>query len=318
MKIALATTGGDAPGMNAAIRSVVRLATEMGHQVYGIRRGYCGLIERDWWAMGPRDVSGIVNQGGTILRTLRCPYVETEEGLSKACEALSNFDALIVIGGDGSIRGGWALHERCGIKVVAVPASIDNDIAGTDTTIGFDTAVNTAVEAIDKIRDTATSHERVFVVEVMGRARGFLAVSVALAAGAEMVLIPEHPFTLSEIESSLDEGEKKGKSSSIIVMAEGAGYAPSLVERLARDRNYSVRLSVLGYMQRGGNPTATSRLLGALFGEEALHAAEDDREQAWLVASVDGKVVHRPLVDALKPKDGPDMRMFDLVSRLAV
>ncbi len=318
-KIAVATTGGDAPGMNAAIRAITRLAEGTDMKIIGVHRGYCGLIEEDFEELNSRSVSGIVNLGGTILRTVRCPEMETDEGIKKASESLkkNKIDGLIVIGGDGSFRGAMALHKASGIPVVGVPASIDNDINGTDNTIGFDTAVNTALSAIDKIRDTATSHERLFVVEVMGRKRGFLALSVGLAAGAEIILVPEIPFTIDELEQTLEEGRKKGKRSSIVVMAEGAGDSRLLTERIAKDLNYEARLSVLGYMQRGGIPTATSRILANRFGEAAVNVISKDKG-AKMVGIEGNSIVVRPLSYAFEKPKPLDESLYTLSKNLAV
>ncbi|MDP7976088.1 MAG: 6-phosphofructokinase [Thermoprotei archaeon] len=318
-KIAIATTGGDAPGMNAAIRAITRLAEGADIKVIGVHRGYCGLIEEDFEELNPRSVSGIVNMGGTILRTVRCPEMETEEGIEKASDSLkkNGIDGIIVIGGDGSFRGAMALYKASGIPVVGVPATIDNDINGTDSTIGFDTAVNTALTAIDKIRDTATSHERVFVVEVMGRRRGFLALSVGLAAGAEVILVPEVAFTIDEVEQALEEGRKRGKHSSIIVMAEGAGDSRLLTERIAKDLNYEARLSVLGYMQRGGSPTAISRILANRFGEAAINTIS--REKGAKMVGIEGNtIVSRPLSYAFERPKPLDLSLYTLSKNLAV
>jgi len=318
-KIAIATTGGDAPGMNAAIRAVVRLAESMDFTVVGIHRGYCGLIEEDFEELNARSVSGIINLGGTILRTIRCPEMETPEGISKASENLkkNNIDGMIVIGGDGSFRGAWALNKESGVPVVGIPATIDNDINNTDTTIGFDTAVNTALNAIDKIRDTATSHERVFVVEVMGRKRGFLALYVGLAAGAEIILAPEVPFLVDDLEQTLEEGRKKGKHSSIIVMAEGAGDSRLLTERIAKDLNYEARLSVLGYMQRGGNPTATSRILANRFGESAVQLISEGKG-AKMVGIQGNSIISKPINQAWETPKKLDLSLYNLANKLAV
>jgi 6-phosphofructokinase 1 len=271
-KIGVVTAGGDAPGMNAAIRSVVRTAIFNGLNVVGIERGYAGLIEGKIRPLNARSVSGIINRGGTVLKTARCEKIRTEEGVKKAADNLkvNKIDGLIVIGGDGSFRGASELYDASGIPVVGVPATIDNDVAGTDTTIGFDTAVNTALFTIDRIRDTATSHERVFVVEVMGRKRGFLALAVGFAEGAEFILIPELKFDIEAICKKLKEGRKKGKTSEIIVMAEGAGDSSLIVKEIKRRTGYDVRLTILGHALRGGAPTAQSRILANQFGAHAV------------------------------------------------
>src|SRR3989304_5116956 len=271
-KIAVATAGGDAPGMNAAIRSVVRTALFNGLAVMGVERGYAGLIAGKMRSLDIRSVSGIINRGGTMLRTARCEEIKTNQGIQKAARTLRThkIDGFVVIGGDGSFRGASELYEVSHVPVIGVPATIDNDVFGTDTTVGFDTAVNTALFTIDRIRDTATSHERVFVVEVMGRKRGFLALEVGLAEGAEFILIPEIEYDLQDVCRKIEQGRTKGKKSEIIVMAEGAGDSATIVEHIEKERGYDVRLTVLGHAQRGGAPTARSRILGNQFGAHAV------------------------------------------------
>ncbi|MEM2567925.1 MAG: 6-phosphofructokinase [Conexivisphaerales archaeon] len=271
-KIGVITAGGDAPGMNAAIRSIVRTAIFHGLKVVGVERGYAGLIKGKIRSLDARSVSGIINLGGTMLKTARCEKIKTEEGIRKAADTLKSnkIDGLIVIGGDGSFRGAGEIYKASGIPVVGVPATIDNDVAGTDTTIGFDTAVNTALFTIDRIRDTATSHERVFLVEVMGRKRGFLALAVGFAEGAEFILIPEIKFDIEAICKKLKQGRKKGKTSEIIVMAEGAGDSSQIVKEIKERTRYDVRLTVLGHALRGGPPTAQSRVLANQFGAYAV------------------------------------------------
>jgi 6-phosphofructokinase 1 len=273
-RIGVVTAGGDAPGMNAAIRAVVRSATYYNFEVVGIERGYAGLIEGRYRVLDRRSVSGIINVGGTILRTVRCKEIMTDEGMDKAAEFLKsiNVEGLVAIGGDGTFRGASRLYEESGIPMIGIPATIDNDVSGTDTTIGFDTAVNVALDAIDKIRDTATSHERIFVVEVMGRRRGFLALEVGLAGGAEIILIPEIKIDLDKICERIKRDREEGKISEIIVMAEGAGDSRLVTEYIAKETGYEVRLTVLGYIQRGGTPTARSRVLACQFGNKAIES----------------------------------------------
>lgn len=271
-KIGVVTAGGDAPGMNAAIRSVVRTAIFNGLEVAGIERGYAGLIEGKIHSLDVRSVSGIINRGGTILKTVRCEEMKTDQGIQRAALALEahRIDGLVVIGGDGSFRGASELHHACGVPVIGVPATIDNDVFGTDITIGFDTAVNTALFTIDRIRDTATSHERVFVVEIMGRKRGFLALAVGFAEGAEFILVPEIKHDLEFICNRLRQGRNKGKTSEIIVMAEGVGNSSLIAEEIRKRTGYDVRLTVLGHALRGGPPTAESRILANQFGAYAV------------------------------------------------
>ena len=271
-RIGVVTAGGDAPGMNAAIRAIVRSAVYNGLEVIGIERGYAGLLEGEYRILDRRSVSGIINLGGTILRTIRCKEIKTDEGIEKAAEFLKEIriEGLIAIGGDGTFRGASRLYRASGIPMIGVPATIDNDVSGTDTTIGFDTAVNTALNAIDKIRDTATSHERIFIVEVMGRYRGFLALEVGLAGGAEIILIPEIKLDLNKICERIKRDREEGKISEIIVMAEGAGDSRLVTEHIAKETGYNVRLAVLGHIQRGGAPTARSRILACEFGHKAV------------------------------------------------
>lgn len=282
-RIAVLTSGGDAPGMNAAIRAVVRTGLHHGLTVMGISRGYAGLIEGDMVEMTTRSVGDIIQRAGTILRSARSAEFRTEEGQRKAVEQLKahGIEGLIVIGGDGSFRGAQKL-AHLGFPTIGIPGSIDNDIPCTEYTLGFDTAVNTALDALTKIRDTASSHGRVNVIEVMGRNTGFIALAAGLAGGAEYILIPEAPYDLDEMSRSIIEGYRRGKTHSIVVVAEGVGgYHPpeeegslSIGFRLGREiqelTGLETRVTVLGYIQRGGAPTALDRLLGTRFGVRAV------------------------------------------------
>ncbi|MFB0569001.1 MAG: ATP-dependent 6-phosphofructokinase [Nitrososphaeria archaeon] len=270
--IGLLTSGGDAPGMNTAIRAVVRAAAYRNLRVSGFKRGYLGLINNEALALTSRAVSGIVNLGGTMLKTARCEEMKTRKGLQKAAAVLhdNRLDGLIVIGGDGSLTGADQLQRISGIPVIGIPSTIDNDVAGTDLTVGFDTAVNNALTEIDKIRDTATSHERLFIVVVMGRTRGFIALEVGLASGAEIILVPEIKYDPCSVAEEMAEARKSGKMSSIIVMAEGAGDPSLLAQELAETAGYDVRMTVLGHVQRGGSPTADDRVLASLYGVAAV------------------------------------------------
>ena len=272
-RIGVLTSGGDAPGMNAAIRSVVRYGVHHKLEVIGIFRGYAGLINGDLKPLDHRSVSGIINRGGTILETARCDEFLTEEGRRKAVEVLkrNKIDALVVIGGDGTYRGAIQLWDKWHIPCVGVPATIDNDLNGTDITIGADTAINTALEAIDKIRDTATSMKRIFVVEVMGRDSGFIAVNVALAGGAEEVLIPESSYDVEEMCQDIVEGNRRGKNSWIIIVAEGAAKADKVAEKITEITGLETRVTVLGHIQRGGAPTARDRILATRLGATAVN-----------------------------------------------
>jgi len=304
MRIAVLTTGGDAPGMNAAIRAVVRRALSLDWEVWGIERGFQGMFEDDFHRMDHGSVSGIVNHGGTILKTLRCPGFRQEEFRRECYRKLEQrqIEGLVVIGGDGSLSACRTISLETKMPISFVPASIDNDIAGTDETIGFDTAVNTALDAIDKIRDTATSHERVFLVEVMGREGGFLALAVGIAAGAEIILVPEIPFKTEEVIAQFLEGRKKGKRSMIAVIAEGAAEVSTLAGEIQAGYPGEVRYSVLGYVQRGGAPSARSRHLAFIFGARAVEALSEGKG-AFFIGLEDNKVVTRNLLDTCKKKE---------------
>jgi len=270
--IGIVTSGGDAPGMNAAIRAVTRIAHSKNLKILGFQRGWEGLLTNSFRCLNSRNVGGIIQLGGTILYTSRCPEFKTEEGLTKAAETLAtnNVDGLVVIGGDGSFRGALELSKKTRTLLVGIPATIDNDVYGIEETIGFDTAVNTAVSEIDKIRDTAISHERIFIVEVMGRQRGFLATTVGISVGAEIILIPEDKCKMEHVVEIVRENARKGKRAGIIVAAEGCGRVSEIAKEIEEKTGTEVRLSILGYAQRGGSPTARSRLLASLFAEKAV------------------------------------------------
>ena len=271
-RIAVLTTGGDAPGMNAAIRSVVRYGINSDLEVIGIFRGWWGLINEEMKVLNHRSVSGIIDQGGTILKTARCVEFETEEGQQKAFNMIKRnaIDGLVVIGGDGSFRAAHIFGAKYNVPCIGIPASIDNDINGIDMTIGWDTAINTALAAIDNIRDTATSMERIFVVEVMGRGSGAIALAVALAGGCEDAIIPERKFNLEVMCHDIVHGNIRGKISWIIVVAEGAGSAEEIAKKITDMTTLETRAVVLGHVQRGGRPTATSRDLALRLGQEAV------------------------------------------------
>jgi 6-phosphofructokinase 1 len=271
-RIAVLTTGGDAPGMNAAIRAVVRYGLYNKLEVMGVFRGWWGLINEELKLLEHRSVSGIINQGGTILKTARCPEFHTEEGLKRAYATLKKYsiDGMIAIGGNGSFRALHEFYKKYKVPCIGIPASIDNDINGIDATIGTDTAVNTALSAIDNIRDTATSLERVFVVEVMGREFGFIALTVALAGGCEEVIIPERKLDLEAVCNDIVQGNLMGKMSWIIVVAEGAGHAEEIAKKITEITGLETRAVVLGHVQRGGRPTAVSRDLALNLGKAAV------------------------------------------------
>ncbi len=276
-KIGVLTSGGDGPGMNAAIRAVTRYALHYNIEVAGIMRGYQGLMEEDIVPLNHRSVSNVINKGGTILKTARSKEFSTDEGKAKAAEVLRKFaiDGLIVIGGDGSYRGASRLYENFGIPTIGLPGTIDNDLNGTDQTIGCSTAINTALESIDKIRDTAQSMERIFVVEVMGNKSGYIAMEVALAAGAEDVIIPERNFDYEAMHQEILQGNKRGKISWILIVAEGAAMAPVVAEHITRSTGLESRFVVLGHVQRGGTPSGQDRILSTRLGAAAVQLLLD-------------------------------------------
>ncbi|MFC1592439.1 6-phosphofructokinase [Candidatus Omnitrophota bacterium] len=271
-RIGILTSGGDAPGMNAAIRSAVRYAIHNKLEVRGILRGYTGLINQELQELSHRSVSNIINRGGTVLKTDRCKEFLTEQGQNKAVDVIkkNHIDGLVLIGGNGTYQGGIALEKKWNVPCVGVPGTIDNDINGTDSTIGADTAVNTALDAIDKIRDTATSMERIFVVEVMGRDCGFIALQAALAGGAEDALVPEAKFDIQDMCKDITEGNKRGKISWIVITAEGAAKAEDVAAQIRQKTSLEARVVVLGHIQRGGVPTAKDRILATRLGVAAV------------------------------------------------
>lgn len=272
-RIGVITSGGDAPGMNAAIRAVVRASLARDVEVVGYHHGYEGIINGEAVPMDSKAVGGIIGKGGTVLRSARSKRFRTDEGRQTAVASLrtEGIQGLVVIGGDGSLAGALKLHEEFDFPVMGVPGSIDNDISGTDYSVGFDTAVNTAVEAIDRVRDTAYSHERVFVIEVMGRSNGFIALEAGLAGGAEAILIPEVPFSLVDICNSLRAAYTRGKKSSIIVVAEGASRAGDVKTFIEKNTGFDARDLVLGHMQRGGSPSSFDRVLALQLGSMAAN-----------------------------------------------
>jgi 6-phosphofructokinase 1 len=316
--IGVVTSGGDAPGMNATIRAVTRIAHSKGLQVLGFERGWDGLLTNTFKRLTPRSVGGIIQLGGTMLHTLRCPGFEEEEGVETAAETLSlnNVDGLVVIGGDGSFRGALDLSRKSDALFVGIPATIDNDVFGTDETVGFDTAVNTAVSAIDKIRDTAISHERIFIVEVMGRKRGFIALEVGISVGAEVILVPENECKMEDILDIIKENTRKGKKAGIIVAAEGVGDTGEIGQQIEEHTGSEVRRSILGYAQRGGSPTARSRMLAGLFAEKAVELLCD--EQGNRVAGLQhGTITSVDLKETCEKRKPLDMRLMKLAEMLA-
>lgn len=319
--IAVLTSGGDAPGMNAAIRAVVRTATYENVRVSGVYRGYQGLMEGDIEEMGPRSVANIIQRGGTILRTARCiPFFEAE-GRAKAAANLHKHgvEGLVVIGGDGSFRGASKLYEEHGLPVVGIPGTIDNDIYGTDVSVGFNTAMNVALEAIDRLRDTAASHDRLFLVEVMGRKSGHIALNVGVAAGAEAILVPESEMSAEEIVSLVLNAQERGKSSSIIVIAEGAyeGGAIALQRHLEASCSYEVRTSILGHVQRGGSPSTRDRVLASRLGYTAVKGLLNGK--SGVMVGVDKRgTVFVPLNLVFERKKKIDIQLFEIAKVLAI
>lgn len=317
-KIAVLTSGGDAPGMNAAVRAVVRKGIYEGFEVAAIYNGYQGLIEGKIVKMELGSVGDIIQRGGTILHSARCPEFRTLEGREKAVEQLKKheIEGLVVIGGDGSFRGAYEL-TKLGIPCVGVPATIDNDIKGTEFTIGFDTALNTVIDAIDKIRDTATSHERTFIVEVMGRDAGDLALWAGLAGGAETIVIPEDNSKLEDIIQRLESGTGRGKKHSIIVVAEGVMSATDLAKALKEEANIETRVSVLGHIQRGGSPSGRDRVLASQFGARAVEVLKENRG-GLAIGMREHKVIDYDLQSVFEGSEHLDLRMFDLSKQLSI
>jgi len=320
-RIGVLTSGGDSPGMNPCIRAVVRKAIYEGLEVMGIKRGFRGLMEGDVEELHAHSVSGIIHQGGTILKTARAESFKTKEGQERAVKTIKKLgiEGLIVIGGDGSLRGAYTLDRDWDIPVIGVPASIDNDIAGTDFSIGFLTAVNTALEAIDRIRDTATSHNRLFIIEVMGRSSGFIALWAGLAGGAEDILIPERKTDLDEVCRKLEEGRLRGKSSSILVVAEGdeAGGAFEIAKRIEKKIGYETRVVVLGHLQRGGSPVALDRILATKLGTSAVELLIKG-ERRKMVGLISNQIKASPVEHAWKEKKKVDLSFYDLSQVMAI
>ena len=299
-RIAVLTSGGDAPGMNAAIRAVVRTANFHHIEVYGAERGYAGLIEGELQMLTRRSVSDTIQRGGTILRTARSVEFTTYEGRKKAAEALAdrNIEGLVVIGGDGSLRGANDLYKEFGVRVIGVPGTIDNDLGYTDRTIGFDTAVNTALGAINSLRDTMSSHDRVVIVQVMGRKSGEIALHAGIAGGAEVILVPEKEVDFDDVASVLNRGKAVGKTSGIVVLAEGACPLELAMKELKERTGLSFRSTVLGYIQRGGSPTMEDRVLASRLGLRAVELLKQNKG-GLVVGIKGGKVIEMPIAEAL-------------------
>ncbi|MEW6425652.1 MAG: 6-phosphofructokinase [Bacillota bacterium] len=317
-KIALLTSGGDSPGMNAAIRAVVHKAVCHGVEVVGVRRGFAGLVEGDMEPLHPGTVAHIIHRGGTILQTARSEEFATPAGRARSWENVSRsgIQGLIVIGGDGSFKGAYAFFKEYGLPVVGIPGTIDNDISGTDYSIGFDTAVNSVIEAISKIWDTATSYVRTFVVEVMGRDTGHIALAAGLAAGADFILIPEQPFKIEDICDDLCRGRKREKLPRVIVVAEGAAGGQEIGRQIRERTGLETRVTVLGHLQRGGTPTAFDRILASRLGARAVDLLVSG-VAGKMVGMVAGQIVESDLEEVLVQKKQIDLDMYRLVGVLS-
>ena len=320
--VGILTSGGDAPGMNAAIRAVTRAAIYNGLKVKGIYRGYKGLITGEIQEFKTQNVSNIIQLGGTILKTARCMEFKTPEGRQIAHDTMvrEGIDALIVIGGDGSLTGARLLAEEFDVPCIGLPGTIDNDLYGTDTTIGYDTALNTILDAVDKIRDTATSHERLFFVEVMGRDAGFLALNGAIAAGAEAAIIPEFNTEVDQLEEFIKNGFRKSKSSSIVLVAESeiTGGAMHYAERVKNEYpQYDVRVTILGHLQRGGSPTAHDRIIASRMGVASIEALMEGQRNVMIGIEND-KIVYVPFAKAIKNDKPIDRELVNVLNKLSI
>ena len=320
--IGILTSGGDAPGMNAAIRAVTRAGIFAGYKVYGIYRGYRGLITDEIQEFSTQNVSNIIQRGGTILKTARCKEFQTEEGRQCAYDVLRRheIDALVVIGGDGSLTGARIFANEFNFPIIGLPGTIDNDLYGTDSTIGYDTALNTIMDCVDKIRDTATSHERLFFIEVMGRDAGFLALNGAIAAGAEAAIIPEISTQVDQLAELIQNGFRKSKNSSIVLVAESpiTGGAMGLAQRVEQEYpGYDVRVSILGHLQRGGSPTAHDRILASRMGAAAIDALQDDQRNV-MIGIQNNELVYVPFSRAIRHNKAINRDYVNLVKILSM
>lgn len=318
--IGVLTSGGDAPGMNAAIRAVTRAAIYAGWKVFGIYRGYEGLINDDVKEMTTESVSGIIFEGGTILRTARSKEFMTVEGRAKAYTTIQKYgiDALIVIGGNGSLAGAQQFAKEYNIPIVGLPGTIDNDLYGTDNTIGYDTALNTIVECVDKIHDTANSHNRIFFVEVMGRDAGFLAQNSAIAAGAEAAIIPESSTDIDQLADFIERGIRKSKRSSIVIVSEKDGGAMHYAERMRKEYpQFDVRVSILGHLQRGGRPSALDRILASRMGVASIEALKEGQRNV-MIGIDDDKMVNIPFSRAIKYDKPIEEELINVLATLSI
>ncbi len=318
-KVAILTSGGDAPGMNACLRACVRYAIYKDFDVYGVERGYKGLIDNNLTYMNNRSVSGIVQRGGTILRSARCPEFIEVEWQHQAADTLKAYgiENLIVIGGDGSFRGAKALSDNCGINVIGIPGTIDNDLAYTDYTLGFDSAVNTVLWAINALRDTMNSHDRVSLLEVMGRHSGDIALYSAIAGGVEYVLVPEVPYDLDEIAKNIKFSQKRGKTSNMIVLAEGAGDKDEICAKIKEKTGISVKTTTLGHIQRGGSPSMADRILAAKFAVRAVDLISE-KQTNRVIGIKDNKIIDRDISEALAEKHNFDKSLYEIARVLSL
>lgn len=318
--IGVLTSGGDAPGMNAAIRAVTRAAIYEGWKVYGIYRGWEGLIMGDIKEFTSSSVSNTIQRGGTILKTARSEEFRTKEGRAKAAANIKKFgiDALVIIGGNGSLEGAQILAREYDIPVIGLPGTIDNDLYGTDSTIGYDTALNTIVECVDKIRDTANSHDRIFFVEVMGRDAGFLTQNSAIAAGAEAAIIPEDQTDIDQLASFIERGIRKSKNSSIVLVSEKDGGAMHYAERVRQEYpEYQVKVSILGHLQRGGAPTAQDRILASRLGVASIEALKEGQRNI-MVGIKNDQIVYVPISRAVRYTKPIDKELINVLSILSI
>ncbi len=320
--VGILTSGGDAPAMNAAIRAVTRAAIYNQFEVKGIMRGWRGLVSGEVVPFKTQNVSNIIQQGGTILKTARCDEFRTVEGRQKAWETMQRegIDALVVIGGDGSLSGARVFGAEYNIPIVGLPGTIDNDLYGTDTTIGYDTALNTVMEAVDKIRDTASSHERLFFIEVMGRNAGFLALNGAIATGAEAAIIPEIATEVDQLAELISNGFRKSKNSSIVLVAESeiTGGAMGMAERVRREYpQYDTRVTILGHIQRGGSPTAADRILASRMGEAAINALMEGQRNV-MIGIRDNEIVNVPFTKAIRDDKPINRDLLNTIKILSI
>lgn len=317
-KIGILSSGGDAPGMNAIIRSAVRVGISKNYEIVGIYRGFKGLLEEDFVSLDLSSVADIIQRGGTFLESARCEEFRKDEVQEKAIEILRkhNIEHLIILGGDGSLAGGLSLQKK-GLSVIGIPCTIDNDIGSTDLSIGFTTAVETVSDAITKLRDTSFSHGRANIIEVMGRECGDIALYSGLASGAESILIPEIPFTVEEVAKKIERGKRRGKRHHIIIMAEGVGDSHKFKEELEKLTRTEVRLTILGYVQRGGTPSVVDRCLGTQMGSKAIDLVSEERT-GRMICYCCGNVLSKDLEEALKEEKKIDKKIYEIAGKVSI